>query len=250
MILSEPNPTKFDVHFRVGKIPVRIHPMFWLLTLILGAVTAQGQPPAVMVTTILLWVAAVFISILVHELGHALTAKAYGYPPRIILHGMGGLAAFVPDRRLTRRAKILIDFMGPGAGFILGGVILAAILLTGHSVAIPGLPIEIGNGESFTAGGGRLELFVMFMLYVNIFWGLLNLAPILPLDGGHITQAVIQKYRPRDGLRLSIQVSIVFAGVVAVAALFAWNSLFMAMLFGMLGFNNFQLLQQLKAQGY
>ena len=244
MFIAEPQTTKFDVHFSIGKIPVRVHPLFWLISIVFGTLAVRHSGIHAFVG-IGLWTAAVFVSILVHELGHALAAKAHGWPPRIVLYAMGGLAIYTPTRH-TRKSRIIIDFMGPGAGFILGGIILAAVLVSGHSVPLPGLGINVGSGPSFVAGGGRLELFVLFMLYVNFFYGLLNLAPVQPLDGGGIAKAIIEKFRPRDSWAVALKLGIATAVVIAVAALVAWNSIFLAVLFGMLAYNNYQMLQQVR----
>lgn len=238
MILAEPPSTRYDLSFSVRDIPVRIHPLFWLITIILGAVS-----PGATVISVTLWVAAVFVSILVHELGHAFVARAYGWPPRVTLYSMGGVAAYNPTRH-TITSRILIAFAGPGAGFVLGGLILAGILVSGHSAHLPGLPIEIGSGPAI---GGRLGLFVNFALFVNVFWGLINLAPIQPLDGGTIAAAAIEKFRPRDALRLSLQLSVAAAAVLAIGGMAIYRSAFIAVMFAMLGYNSWQMLQQVSA---
>jgi Zn-dependent protease len=242
VLLAEPPSTNFDVHFKLGSIPVRVHPLFWLISLVFGAMAVRGAGVNIFVG-MALWTAAVFVSILVHELGHALTAKAHGWPPKIVLHAMGGLAIYTPTRR-TRRAALLIDFMGPGAGFIMGAVILAAVVLTGHSVDMLGL--HVGSGPDFRLGGGRLELFITFMLYVNIFWGLLNLMPVQPLDGGHIAKTILEKYRPRDAWSLSLKLGIATAGVLAAVALITMGDYWLAFMFGWLGYNNWQMLSSLR----
>lgn len=238
MIIAEPPHTRYDLSFTVGKVPVRIHPMFWLITIVLGAVSPQAT-----VLSVTLWVAAVFVSILVHELGHAFVARAHGWPPRVTLYSMGGVAAYNPTRH-TIASRILIAFAGPGAGFLLGGLILAGILASGHSAHLPGLPIEIGSGPPI---GGRLGLFINFALFVNVFWGLINLAPIQPLDGGTIAAAVIEKFRPRDALRLSLQLSVAAAAALAIAGLALYHSIFITVMFAMLGYSSWQMLQQVQA---
>ena len=95
--------------------------MFWIVGLILGFVGSRDPVAAS------LWMLAMLVSILVHELGHALAAKAYGWPPRITLYGMGGLAHYTPTNR-KRAPRALISFAGPGAGFLKGGIILGVIL--------------------------------------------------------------------------------------------------------------------------
>lgn len=244
MLIAEPQTTNYDVHFRIGKIPVRVHPLFWVMTLVFGAINVQTLPINLFVG-IAIWTAAVALSILVHELGHALIAKAHGWPPRIVLYGMGGLAIYSPSRQ-TRKSRILIDFAGPAAGFLLGGLVLAGVLLSGHSISLFGL--TVGSGPNF-AGAGRLELFVSFMLLVNFFWGLMNLLPIQPLDGGGIAKAIIEKYRPRDAWPVALKLSIGTAIVIGAVGLLLWKSVFIAVLFGMLAYNNWQMLQQLRQYG-
>jgi Zn-dependent protease len=242
---TEPPTTKFDVHFSIAKIPVRVHPLFWLISIVFGAVAVRNANINIFVG-MALWTAAVFVSILVHELGHALTAKAHGWPPRIVLHSMGGLAIYSPTRH-SRRASLLIDFMGPGAGFILGSLIVAAILLSGHSIGlIPDIGPRLGSGPDFLVGGGRLERFVVFMLYVNIFWGVMNLMPVQPLDGGHIAKSIIEKYRPRDAWSIALKLGIGTAGALALIGFFVTEDFFIAVMFGLLGYNNWQMLQQLR----
>ncbi len=244
MFLAEPPSTNYDVHFNVGKIPVRVHPLFWLISIMFGAF--GGSRPGIHVFVGMgLWTAAVFISILVHELGHALTAKAHGWPPRIVLYSMGGLAIYSPSGQ-TRRSRILIDFIGPGAGFILGGLILLGVVLSGHSIALlPGLELStIGSGPNIS-GDGRLGLFIQFMIFVNIFWGLINLVPVQPLDGGHIAKAILEKYRPRDAWQTALKLSIGTWVVIGVGALALGYGVFIPLMFGALGYQNWQMLQQL-----
>jgi membrane-associated protease RseP (regulator of RpoE activity) len=242
VIIAEPAPTRFDIRFDLGKIPVTIHPLFWLTTVLLGIGTGRG------VEGVVLWTSAVLVSILVHELGHALVARAHGWPPRILLWGLGGLAIYAPTRETTR-SRILIALAGPGAGFVFGAIVLVAIVVAGYSAPIP-LPLielAVGTGPSFVGGGGRLELFVLFLLWFNLFWGVMNLTPVIPLDGGTVCQAVVGRLRPRDGLRLSVQISLGFAALVAAVAIVWWRSPFIAILFGMLGYQSWAMLRQLDA---
>ena len=120
---------------------------------------------------------------------------------------------------------------------------LAGVLLSGHSIALFGL--SLGSGPEFT-GAGRLELFVGFMLFVNIFWGLMNLLPIQPLDGGGIAKAILEKYRPRDAWPVALKLGIGTAIVFGAIGFLLWKSVFLAVLFGMLAYNNWQMLQQLQ----
>jgi Zn-dependent protease len=241
VLIAEPQPSQYDVHFNLGNIAVRVHPLFWVLALMFGALNTPQDFQ--LYEGILLWTAAVGSSILVHELGHALAAKAYGWLPRIVLYAMGGLAIYNPTRQ-TRTSRILIDFAGPGAGFVLGGLVIAAALLSGHSVML--FDIHIGSGPRL---GGRLGLFVYFMLLVNFFWGLLNLLPIQPLDGGGIAKALLEKYRPRDAWTVAFQLSIATSVVMAIVSIALWKNAVMLVLFSMFAYQSWQTLQQLRQFG-
>ena len=70
MLFTEPNRTPYDLRFNLFGIPVRVHPLFWLVAAILGA----GSDPDPI--ELLLWIGTVFVSILIHEMGHALAARA------------------------------------------------------------------------------------------------------------------------------------------------------------------------------
>ena len=88
-MIGEPAPTQADLHFRAFGVPVRVHPWFWVIALLLGLGGGERADP--METVI--WVAVVFVSILVHELGHAFPQRFYGGHPRITLYSFGGLAS-------------------------------------------------------------------------------------------------------------------------------------------------------------
>src|SRR5438067_1873655 len=95
-------PTPYDLRFSIFGIPVRVHPLFWVVTLLFAS---QGQhDPKLM----LIGVVCFFASILVHELGHALTAQYFGWPPHIVLYSCGGYASYTPTWGHTTARNILI----------------------------------------------------------------------------------------------------------------------------------------------
>ena len=117
MLLNEPSPSQGDLHFSLLNIPVRVHPMFWLMGLILGSGGSRGLQPVV------LWVVAVFVSVLVHEMGHALVIRALGVQPWITLYGMGGLTSH-QGGRFRPQTQILVSLAGPAAGFLLAAIVV------------------------------------------------------------------------------------------------------------------------------
>src|SRR5271168_3561679 len=108
--------TPYDLRFRALGIPVRVHPLFWIMGLLMAR-NADGLPEMV------LWVACVFFSILVHEYGHGLTAKRFGSSPSIVLWMGGGLCSSEANRQ-TPLQRLAVVLWGPGAGFVLCGLVM------------------------------------------------------------------------------------------------------------------------------
>ena len=232
MIFAEPPRTEYDLNFSVAGIPVRVHPMFWLITLFLGMGGNQRPVP------VLLWVGAVFASILVHELGHALAIRHFGWRPWIVLHSFGGLAMHQPTRR-DPVAQIIIAFCGPLAGFILAAIVLVAIRSNGLGINVPHYG-QIGDPESGIRNPNA-ALLVWYLLYINIFWGLLNLLPIIPLDGGQISRYAFHLHDPVHGDRRAFLLSTIAAGALAAYALSF--SLLMTVFFGYMAYQSYLGLQ-------
>jgi stage IV sporulation protein FB len=150
--------------FSLLRFPVRVHWTFGLMALFIGGgfrVRGPEDWPPVLAA-----VGVIFVSILVHELGHALAGRRFGARPAILLHSMGGLC-YLPGGRFSRGQNILVSLAGPAAGFLLAA--LTVVLLYG------------------LAPTDRLVRYAFLVsLYVNVVWTLLNLLPILPLDGGQV----------------------------------------------------------------
>ena len=91
VLLGEPPQTQFDLNFHVLGFPVRVHLFFWLAALILGGQGFRDDGGM----QLLIWIGALFSSILIHELGHSLMMRRFGISSHIVLHMMGGLA--IPD---------------------------------------------------------------------------------------------------------------------------------------------------------
>lgn len=245
LLFQSPPPTRYDLRFSIAGIPIRVHPLFWLLTLLLGA---AGDP-----VQLLIWVLVVFVSIVVHELGHAFAMRYFGQSSHIVLHFAGGLA--IPDSvqwgsrwanvALGPNQYILISLAGPVAGFILAGLAIVGILLSGGSLGTTWLfgliPLPLNAVLPF--GGRILDILVTILLWVNIFWGLINLLPVFPLDGGNVARNILVQLDPMNGVRKSLWVSVITGGLIALLALVLLRSIYMAFLFGLLAFQSYQSLQ-------
>ena len=161
-----------------------------------------------------LWTAVVFVSIMVHELGHGLAGKKYGARPRILLHGFGG-TTFLPGGNFTRPQSIIVSAAGPIASLLLGAVILGLNQVLHDKPRLLRIAMEDG-------------------LYIAAWWTILNLLPIQPLDGGQILRDVLG-----PALRT---VAAVVGGVVALAAaywMFRGGQPIMVFMFLMLAYHNF-----------
>lgn len=240
-----PPPTRFDLRFSIAGIPVRVHPLFWLIAILFGSSSNS-------IISLLTWVIAIFVSILIHELGHAFAMRRYGQGSEIILHFAGGLT--VPESiawggryasvGITANQQIFISLAGPFAGFLFAGLVLAVSVALGGAL-IPNfifgfIPFPI---VLLPVGGEILTSFFMNLLWVNIFWGLVNLVPVHPLDGGNVTRYILIQTDPLNGLRTSLWVSVIAGASVAFAGLVFLRSTYMAILFGLLAFQSFQAVQ-------
>jgi stage IV sporulation protein FB len=245
MLFQPPQPTRYDLRFSIAGIPVTVHPLFWLIALLLGS---SGD-----ILLVPIWVAVIFASILVHELGHALAFRRYGQRSQIVLHFAGGLTIPEPvywgsgyaNVSLTPNQHIFVSLAGPGAWFLLAGLVIAVVTALGGSVITTWLfgfiPLPLNARLPF--GGQVLAVVVTMLLWVNIFWGLINLVPVFPLDGGHVSRNVLLQADPVDGVRKSLWISVIAGGLVAVAGFILLRSLFMALMFGLLAFQSYQALR-------
>ena len=85
------------------------------------------------------------------------------------------------------------------------------------------------------------------LLFINIFWGLINLFPVYPLDGGQVAKEILIEHDPRSGVRKSLTLSIGSAAFLAVFALLN-ESVYMAFLFGYLAYASYTTLQSYSGQ--
>jgi Zn-dependent protease len=220
-------PTPYDLCFSIAGIPVRVLPTFWLGGVISGASLLDAGHFELLA----IWIAVLFVSILIHEMGHAVMAYAYGWPPQVYLHHFGGLAVYNPHHEQTMWQSIAISFAGPAAGFCFYGMLLLLMQILEMK------DIWLHPYASFTFD--QLE-------WVNLYWGLVNLLPVLPLDGGRICEALCNRYYRGSGERLAAQISVVVAGIAIACFLLLrgeGGSMFPVILFGLLCAQNVQTLQ-------
>ena len=231
-MFGAPQPTSYDVRFVLFRIPISITPFFWLIGSLLAYSFAnnpsEGRLDPMAFAIALL---AILISIVVHELGHGLVIRyVFGASTMIFLHGLGGVA--IHDNRFHYRTprrwgRIFISFAGPLAGFLLSGISLGVILLLLYK--------EMFVKDSY------LTFFLLRILEIGIVWGILNLMPIYPLDGGKIFREICLQVSQRHGMEFSAGVSAVTA--ILLTLLCIRFSPFMAILFAVMAWQSIQMLQ-------
>jgi hypothetical protein len=203
-VRAGPAPT-----FSLLGFPVRVRVEFLIIAALLGS---GGGARAKEIAS---WVAIVFVSVLFHELGHALVGRHYGYHPFIELYGMGGLTHLErgeQTRPPSWTSDLAIAVAGPCFGFALGG----AIWLARRS--FPDL-VESAQAREI----------VRDLLWANIGWSVLNLVPMLPYDGGLALKAVLGRLFPGQGIRMAHRLSVGIGAAAVVGALYI-QSLWMAYL--------------------
>lgn len=204
------------LRFTLFDFPVIIHWFFWVNVALLGGALNASSPRQIQMLAG--WVLAAFLSVLIHELGHGFAMRRFGdRRVDILLYAFGGVAR--GGRWLSRREDMAVSAAGPLLQLVAGFVM--EILFGGTRV------------NSFF-----LASFAQSFIHISFWWALLNLLPILPLDGGHITRAFLGKSR----LRLSLTISLICAVGMALYS-FQGGGLFVAVFFGMMAFNNWRELQ-------
>ncbi|NIP87126.1 MAG: hypothetical protein GTO03_16810, partial [Planctomycetales bacterium] len=200
---------------------------------------------------LLVWVLAVFVSILVHEMGHAWIARCYGWEPSVTLYGFGGLASYSPTHHDTR-SRIAISAAGPAAGFLFIALVMAIVHAAGHPVRIAPANL-LPYWVFFDYFGGslpnNLDILLMDLLYINIFWGLVNLLPVYPLDGGQIARELFLHFNPQTGIKQSLWLSVLTGTGLAILGAVTLQSLLMALFFGYMAYSSYAMLQMLSGQG-
>src|SRR4051812_17450453 len=160
MTLPVPAGGRRGLAFRVFGFPVRIDLSF---VIVLGFLGLSGPITA---SRLVAWVVIGAVSVLAHELGHAVTARTTGAQPSIDLYGFGGVTRYRPPHPLSRLRQLAISIAGPMVGVVVG------------------LALHYGVPQDATTPGSLADYALQAAVFVNLGWGVLNLLPILPLDGG------------------------------------------------------------------
>jgi Zn-dependent protease len=222
-----------------------VHPLFWLCAALLGGSLLHNS-----LLWWLVWIGVVFVAILVHELGHALAYRFYGCQAAIILWMFGGLTItdHVPHRR---GARLLVTLAGPLSGFAVAAMLYITARWT--------------NWLSQAAPPALVFAYIL-LIQVNLYWGVFNLLPVLPLDGGQVCRELCEAWRPGQGLYWAWQISLWTAAVLTLYSILCWlestrggglladhlpswfprGDWWTGLLFGVLAWQSYQQLQHLR----
>ncbi|HEX8254975.1 MAG TPA: M50 family metallopeptidase, partial [Thermoanaerobaculia bacterium] len=184
----------------IGKTSIDVDFSFFIL---IGLFVALNYNPQLGIHYALLWIPIAFVSVLIHELAHAGAIAALGFgSSQIVLGGMGGVT--INQRRARPWQDFIISVAGPASSFIL---MFIALALTQTRV------------------GGTDKMLIEFlprMASANLFWGVFNLIPVPPLDGGHATRDFFRMFlNERSAFIVAIWIAIIVGGGVAIWAFVA-----------------------------
>jgi Zn-dependent protease len=192
-----------------------VYPWFFLTAVLLGQGYGFGWKMAA-------WIFVVFVSVLAHELGHAVVGRIYGGQPEIRLEAFGGVTYPQLRTRPGPGRQFILSLAGPVAGLVLGGICWGIV---------QALPPGTGSPSAWTMGQ---------FISVSVLWAVFNLLPILPLDGGQMMLAVIEFVRRKPSVALASWIS--FGVAIAVAgAVYLWIGfdIFLMAWCGLFAYQNF-----------
>ena len=158
------------LQFSILGIPVRVEPWFWITMAFIGGGLHAAN--SIDILLVLVFVFAGFLSIMIHELGHALAIRKYGLAAAITLRAFGGYASF-PAGKLDRKQSFFVTAAGPALQFVFG----VLLIVLAPSISIP-------EGSLFLP-------FLRNLIWVSIAWSILNCLPVYPMDGGQMMAAIL-----------------------------------------------------------
>ena len=193
--------------FRFFGVPMRIHLSF-LLVAFFGLGLFEGWE-------LVPWTLGVLFAVLLHESGHAFTARAFGATSvTVTAFALGGYTTWRPTRPL-----------GPGSRFLISAA--------GSAIGIAfGLPVWIMDRQGVLEGLPRyVDIGLWAFMLAALIWGVLNWIPVLPLDGGHMTESLLEMLWPRAASQIARAISVIVGGGLVLLAL-VYEQYFLALFLG------------------
>jgi Zn-dependent protease/predicted transcriptional regulator len=207
---------------RVAGIKLRVHATFVILLAWLALVDYRNTGTATGALLGLSFTLALFASVLLHELGHAMAGRRVGVPTRdITLLPIGGVARLehVPDKP---KQELGIALAGPAVTVLIVLVLALVLGLAGQPMILT--PNAIGRG---TAGG-----FLAQLMWLNVTLLVFNMLPAFPMDGGRVLRSLLALHRDYlQATEIAVRVGQAFALLFGVVGLFVNPFLMLIALF-------------------
>jgi len=180
----------------------------------------------------LLWIPVLFVSVLIHELAHAAAIGLFGFgSSHIILGGMGGVT--INQRRARPWQDLVISVAGPASSFLLWWLASA-----------------ISQNVALAQTDRMLAALLPRLENANLFWGIFNLIPVPPLDGGHATRDFFRMFlTERNAFIIAIWIAIIVGSAVAVVSLLWLKAIFIALYMAWFVYMAVQQWQYFKSHG-
>jgi len=166
---------------RIAGIPIKVHWSFSLLLLFVGYVAYTNDIPTKDLGWFFSYVVLLFVFVIMHEYGHALTARRYGIRTRdIIISPIGGIARLesLPE---SPRHELLVALAGPAVNVGLAFLLLVIQYFSSDSI------LPVAEGLTF----GSFSDFLGYLLLINIVLVVFNMVPAFPMDGGRVLRALL-----------------------------------------------------------
>jgi stage IV sporulation protein FB len=222
--------------FTLAKVPVWVSP--WFLVVPLYATRSLGAQDG------LLFALCLGLSVLAHEFGHALVANRYKLSPQIMIHAFGGETGH--QRASTNGQDALIVVAGPSVGLLLG-VLCMGVLVALSPVSISGqVLVDMALGQYVGAPLPPVVNVLSMLIFLNIFYSLVNLLPVWPMDGGKLFRlGMLKLMKPTSAERVTYSVGLFGVAVLALLVHVYWRlSFFTIFILGTMAFDNIKGLSQ------
>jgi Zn-dependent protease/CBS domain-containing protein len=189
-------------------VPVRFHFTFVLLVIFLIVLGAGGRQSGLGYA---LYVLALFASVLLHELGHALVAKRYGIRTlEIIMFPIGGLARL--ERQPKAVEELWIALAGPAVNVVIAAGLLAWWGYRADAESLRNLLVPSDSNLVHRVAIGNLILAAF------------NLLPAFPMDGGRVLRSIIARFRSEaDATRIAARLGQLLAMAMGLLGLLSGN---------------------------
>jgi Zn-dependent protease len=188
---------------------------------------------------ILLWMLAAFVSIVIHELGHAIAARGFGgHVERISIHAMGGVTYWRPTVAMGGIRRFLVAAAGSATGIVLGGGLFLAVRSGAFGdLAQRAITSPFRLNIALDRFGEPALFFLSAFIWVSFVWGLFNWLPIGGLDGSKMLRELLVKFLGPRGAYHAAVIGMIVAGAFALWA-FQRGFLFGAIIVLILAFSD------------